>query len=118
MGYIVQGAAEGTWTVTPTGFSANPSTLTATWKLSGKQCSIHWRSAAGTSNATTFTCDLPFAAAFAQNFLILAQNNGTNIFARVDIGGTTATFYTSATGGTWTASGAKLAFLDLTYIIA
>ena len=100
-----------TWAVTYTGFSANPTSVTARYQLWGKICFCTITSTAGTSNAATFTITLPFAA---QNTEIHASANRVTNNGLTQIGWiNTRTNSTTAdvalnTGPTnWTNSGSK-----------
>jgi hypothetical protein len=108
------------------GFSANPTSVTARYVLIGKMCHVYiLRGANGTSNATTFTLTLPFAAAntaIQSAALATVVNNSSVLTApgRIDtvVNSTTANLYTTAGAAAWTGSGGKRAFVNLTYEIA
>jgi hypothetical protein len=96
----------------PTGFSAF-STQDSYYLDDGKRIHI-WAIIAGTSNATTFTFQLPVApnAAYIAGGIILPMtvfNSGTPAVGRCDLGGgsTTVNVYLSITGTAFTNSGAK-----------
>ena len=52
----------GTWVPTWTGFSDNPTSVSATYIRIGKFCHVTLNGTAGTSNATTLTVTLPFTS--------------------------------------------------------
>lgn len=95
-----------------TGFSANPTAVTARYKKIGNTCFINIEMTAGTSNATTFTITgFPFASALTQFVnLPFCQDNSINLSTPV-IGSFTGTTTTMACArlptGAWTASGTK-----------
>ena len=112
-----------TWVPTYTGFSADPSTITARYILIGKLCTVHlFAAGAGTSNATTFTVTLPFAAANTsiQYHHILAVDNGVVSTGRLAlaVNSNIVTLSKAITGTAWTASGTKNADFTITYEIA
>jgi hypothetical protein len=68
------------WVPTLTGFSSDPTGITARYVLNGKMCVCYFTyTGNGTSNATTKTITLPFAAANTgiQIFPIRVTDNGT-----------------------------------------
>lgn len=70
------------WTPAFTGFSANPTVLTAKYKKIGKTCFIILHMAPGTSNATTFTItNLPFTSANQDQWSpnLFGTNNNVSI---------------------------------------
>jgi len=112
----------GTWSPSWTGFSSNPTVSVAEYSLIGDVCTVWLYAGAGTSNATTKTVTLPFAAKYANIRSIESiTNSGTNAAGLVQ---TTAnsnilTCYATAAGGAWTASGSATVFLGgFTYRIA
>ena len=112
----------GTWSPSWTGFSSNPTVSVAEYSLIGDVCTVWLYAGAGTSNATTKTVTLPFAAKYANIRSIESiTNSGTNAAGLVQ---TTAnsnilTCYATVAGGAWTASGSATVFLGgFTYRIA
>lgn len=102
------------WTPTFTGFSADPSSVTARYTLNGKMCTIYLDSTAGTSNATTFTITLPFAAAntSSQSFagLMVSNNSAATTspgLIRTRVNSNVADLYLNSSAAAWTASGTK-----------
>ena len=108
------------------GFSVNPTSVTSRYALFGKMCHVYvLMGANGTSNATTFTITLPFAAAntaIQSAALPAVVNNGSisTTPGRIDtiVNSNVANLYLTAGAGAWTASGGKRAFINLTYEIA
>lgn len=117
------GQIVGTWIPTWAGFSVDPSNITAEYILIGKLCMVHLRCATnGTSNATTTTVTLPFAAAnttIAYGFATIV-NNGTVAAGTIATRANSAIAdgYATAALGAWTSSGAKAINLSFSYIIA
>lgn len=115
-----------TYVPTYTGFSANPTVQAARYCVVGKLCAVHIRLTAGTSNATTFTMTLPFAAANTaqQIFPIVGVDAGTtpttacSLYTRVNSNIADLYKTLSSTGAGWTASGSKGANFVITYEIA
>jgi hypothetical protein len=104
--------AQGTFTATYTGFTANP-TGTATWMRNGQLVTLCLPNASATSNATTFTMTgLPAAiqpATLDQFVYVVAVNNGTTTSANALIthASGTVTFYLSFSSVGWTNTGTK-----------
>jgi hypothetical protein len=101
-----------------TGFSADPAGGVYRWRADGRRIEIFIRqSAAGTSNATTFTISAPVTAREITTMLWRGTagvtDNGTNLtpIGSVRIVQNTAVInvYTDAFAGAWTNSGAKAA---------
>lgn len=88
------------YTTNATGFSSKSSD-TGKFSVNGRTVTVY-SGIVGTSNATTFTCDAPIAAASASGLPVLATNNGATILARALISGSTITFGVS-TGSSPTA---------------
>lgn len=117
--------SEGTWVPTFAGFSVNPTVSAARYTTFGRLCTcIIAMSANGTSNATTSTMTLPFAAAntVVQSFHILIVDNGT-IGADVGklntrVNSNVADLFKTLASGVWTASGAKGWTFTITYEMA
>jgi hypothetical protein len=108
-----------TWT----GFSANPTAGYFRAGVDGKFCHLEMVPVAGTSNSTSFTFSLPFAAdaGGTQIFLgAIGADNGAAVTTpcRIDISGSTATVYKDASQTLWTASGAKNILVNLCYKLA
>jgi hypothetical protein len=111
------------YTATPTGFSANPTTL-AYYKKDGRAVTVNYRTvSAGTSNATTFTVAAPFAAAtitnmrWHNNVLETVNNSAQILNADVTIGSGASVFTlrVAASATSWTASGQKYANFQIIY---
>lgn len=112
-----------TWVPTYTGFSANPVVSAARYSLIGKTCTVHLHSAAGTSNATTLTVTLPFAAANTATFQapVLVVDNGFVVLGRIitTVNSNVLNVYATAGAGPFTGSGGKAVYLaGFTYEIA
>lgn len=117
------------YTPTWTGFTAAPTVAAgeARWKMLTKNtCQvIIYPSVAGTSNATTTTVTLPFAAYNAGTFGLPAYcipilNNGAQALgsARGVSGSNVLNLYNGAIGGAWTAGGTlKAAYITIVYQI-
>lgn len=125
MGYSVQSLGQtGTWIPTWTGFSVDPSNVTARYTLIGKLCTVHLHTATGgTSNTTAMTFTLPFTAAntVVQVFSTVVINNGTAQAGRIQTRANSniADAYATPGAGAWTASGGKGLFMSsYTYEIA
>ncbi len=107
---LLLGAWISTFTTTYSGFSANPTSITTRYIIIGKLVIMQVSATAGTSNATTFTITLPFAAANTaiQTSSGIGTNNGSSIGASVQtrVNSTTADVVTN-TGAAWTNSGGK-----------
>lgn len=114
-----------TWVPAVTGFTTNPTVTAARYTLSGKTCHCYFRMTQATSNATTLTVTLPFAAANTTTQIItggFCVNNGTTQTAppRIDTATNSviANCYLNSSAATWTASNAKGIAFNLTYEIA
>ncbi len=114
----------GTWVPAWTGFSADPTAVTARYILIGKQCTVWLFSTAGTSNATTTTVTLPFAAANIANQagMTFPKNNGAFLTSPGRIYTTASsnigTLDKDIAGGAWTNPGGKGVVFNFTYEIA
>lgn len=105
-----------------TGFSANPTAVTAFYKKIGKICFIEVTMTNGTSNATSFTITgLPFTSATGRNqfsAFLPATNNGAFV-SNADVIATTATttltLRLAGNGGGWTAASTKGANFQFYY---
>lgn len=109
MGYIAQSIGQWlSWTTVWTGFSADPTT-TGKYSLNGKMCTIYLQPTAGTSNATTCTFTLPFAAAGVNVWIPIVVNNGTQQAGRIQTSAASnvITVYATAAAGAFTGSGSK-----------
>lgn len=113
-GGITTSSSDGTfsnWTSTLTGFSVNPTGPVSRYILSGKLCTcyINFTGSVGTSNATTKTMTLPFAAAntSTQTFVGHGQDNGVAKYVRfvTRVNSNIVDIFLSETSTTWTASG-------------
>lgn len=115
-----------TWVPTFGGFAADPAGGIYRYVLVGKMCTCFiGMPNAGTSNATSFSISLPFAAASVTNMTwrapITAYDNGAALdtpgLAIVGAGGTSVFLYTAWNGSLWTAAGGKRAQFTITYEI-
>lgn len=104
------------WAPAITGFSATPVGGLYRYVVIGKLCHISIRQPnSGTSNATTFTISLPMAAGTVANMVWVGfgvgYDNGAQltvpVLAQIASAGTVITFFASAGGAVWTASGGK-----------
>lgn len=104
------------WVPTITGFSVTPAGGLYRYAVIGKMCHVCIRQPnTGTSNATTFTISLPLAAATITNMVWVGfgvgYDNGAQLavpaLAQIASAGTVITFFASAGGTVWTASGGK-----------
>lgn len=112
------------WTPTWGGFSANP-TVTARYTQIGKFLFAYIITTAnGTSNATNFTLTLPVAPVNAQRFVCWSVDNGAAVTTpselRFTAASTTATVFKTFSGGaaTWTASGEKAIYCNVSYEVS
>lgn len=119
---ILVSYSEGTWVPTWTGFSADPTSVVATYIIVGKMCTITINCAAGTSNATTKTVTAPFTSANISTFwraAVVASNSGTNLttpaMARMAQNTNTITLFKDYANGAWTNTGGCLIDFTLTY---
>jgi hypothetical protein len=109
------------WVPTPTGFSANPTNVIARYTLVGKMCTCYFFATSGTSNATTFTLTLPFAAANTQvqTYAIgSVVNNGGSSTAgtcRTIVNSNVLNIYNGAVGTAFTNTGGKNTAFVITY---
>lgn len=112
-GYLVSnltGAAGTSFTPGFTGFSANPTSVAATYTLVGKLCFVSITMAAGTSNASTFTITgLPFNAAYGQYVAIAQATNGGAVSTAVasgsiGVGTAVLTLYLGGSSTGWSSS--------------
>lgn len=102
------------WSITFTGFSANPTTTQARWTQVGKTTFISWqKNANGTSNATTFTVILPIKS---QDVRIAAVSGGgtdngaafgTMVTGQTTASSTTLSLFKDGSGAVWTNVNAK-----------
>lgn len=119
----VAAGQQGTWSPAFTGFSSDPSGITARYNTYDNLCWVHFFPATpGTSNGTGFTITLPFAAANTaiQYWPIMVINNGAIQLGRLATAANSniATLSSAIAGTGWTASGNKSAFFTLVYEIA
>lgn len=112
------------WTPTFTGFSTAPTGFVSRYIVVNKICTVTYRDGTpGTSNATSFTMTMPFAAKSGltvnQRCLSLIKDNGTNAvgLAILAPGSNVLTFSATVTGGSFTASGNKDADFTIVYEI-
>lgn len=113
-----------TWTPAFTGFSANPTVLTAIYKVGRDRISLHLitGAATGTSNATNFLVTAPFNPVYAQSYawgrgtdngLVLASGGRVVLTAASN----SMTIRPNMTSGAWTAALAKNADFFIEYPI-
>lgn len=107
------------YTPTFTGFSVNPTGITARYTLIGKTCTVRLHMTPGTSNDVGQTITLPFTSKGRNSYSILVTNNGVTQFGRCDTLGSSniLTVYATAAGGAFTNTGNKGCFFVLTYEI-
>ena len=118
--------ADQAWVPTFTGFSVAPTITHARYTLIGKTCTIWLRALGGTSNATSFTFELPFTVSAnittGVALPILAQDNGAigTTPGRADIvaSDATVTCYTNYDAGAWTATGTKGVICSFSFPVA
>lgn len=114
MGHVAQSIGQWqAWIPTFGGFSADPTGVTARRSIDGSKCTIKLNSSnPGTSNATTFTFTLPFAAASTETFTCVGMNNSTQQQCRIQTAANSniCTCYSSPGGAAWTASGSKMIY--------
>lgn len=113
MGYSAQSLGQfQDWTITWTGFSANPTSVTSRYTQVNKLVTIWIQATAGTSNTTAFTITLPVAAAntSVQQMIVRVADNSTFAVGRLvtRAGSNIADVYPSISSTTWTASGLKV----------
>lgn len=100
----------GTWSPSHTGYSVNPSGGTTEYTLdSNGICTVWMYQTSGTSNLTTTTFTLPFAAKYTLAYcpnVVNAGNNATGLI-NTTAGSNIVNAYATGAGGTWTASGGK-----------
>lgn len=103
------------------GFSSAPTVANAVFTITGRMVTVVVNcSGNGTSNATTLTCTLPIAAAYAGRGVAgYAVNNGSalTVAGRIYVAAASNTMYayTNMGTGAWTNSGAKRLDFCLTY---
>lgn len=105
-----------TYTVTWTGFSADPST-TAGFSVVGNLCHYYVSGLAGTSNSTAFTLSIPISTTTNNGiFAARVRNNSADSLQMCTVS-SLITLYVSVVSGstTWTASGGKGTQFDVTY---
>lgn len=107
-------------TTSLTGFSAT-STLKVFYKKLGKLVFLFW-DITGTSNSALFSFTLPVTRSTDAGFNITGPIGAVNNTAALAGGiyqiasaGTSITFFTSGTGGSWVASGVKASYGQCTY---
>ena len=110
------------WTPVFTGFSADPTGVTARYTISGKTCIARVAMGNGTSNATAFTITLPVAAASGILQLLplsFVRDNGATQtdmgVLRTQSGVVTADVFRNAALAGWTASSTKKVEFTITY---
>ena len=113
MSIVTQANSTSTWVPTFAGFSADPTGITARYVLNGKWCTVSLTMTAGTSNATTMTVTLPFAALGIVSHNPIVANSGTLQTGRITTaaGSNVLTCTATPAAGAFTASGAKNLFL-------
>lgn len=123
MGYVAQsiGQWKTDWTPVLTGFSANPTGGTPAYTLIGKTCHCYCNDTTnGTSNSTTKTITLPFAA--ANNGIQIVTGRGidngsatSTLYVRTIAGSNIADVFPTSGLGVWTASGACRFLFSMTF---
>lgn len=120
--YYTQTVSTGTWSPSWTGFSTPPTVSIAKYTLQGDVCTVWLYAGSGTSNSTSKTVTLPFAAADSNIRSIQPITNaGANASGLVSTtsGSNVLTCYATEAGGAWTSSGNATIFLGgFTYIIS
>lgn len=104
------------------GFSSQPADLQCFWAVDGGFCTLSVNCfGTGTSNATTYTVDLPIAAAASRTTIVVGygvdNGTGTLISATVAGGGTVATLKKEPGSAAFTGSGNKGANFIVRYPI-
>ncbi|MES2382478.1 MAG: hypothetical protein V4538_15630 [Bacteroidota bacterium] len=107
-----------TWSPSFTGFSADPSAVTARYTVIGKTVTCYFVAAAGTSNAAGFTMTLPFTAANTNvqpSFAIVTDNGTTTTgYIRTAANSNIATVF-KGVSATFTTSGSKNTNFTMVY---
>ncbi len=107
----IKAEAWGSWTPSFGGFSVSPTVTFSNYTQLGKTVLFEMDLSGGTSNATTFTITLPVAAKRAVSILCSVVDAGSSKTTPGRIvttaGSTSASVFSDAGIGTWTASGAK-----------
>jgi hypothetical protein len=113
MSIVTQANSTSTWIPTFAGFSADPTAISARYVLNGKWCTVSLTMTAGTSNATTMTVTLPFAALGIVTHNPIVVNSGTSQTGRIvtAAGSNILTCTATPASGAFTATGAKNVFL-------
>lgn len=114
------------WTITFTGFSADPSGYIAKFRVDENVCDIVVRMPNnGTSNSTSFNISLPIAVKTFTNALYVVLGTGTDnsvalttaVLVALSSGVTTPAIFATPAAGAWTASGGKRANFHGSYEI-
>lgn len=112
------------WAPTDNGFSAAPNLTGSYWSVNDGVCTlVHSLFANGTSNATTYTVNLPINASAVGTRIAMAIGDGndngaaTMVFVQISGGGSIATLSKDPGHASWTASGAKGASFQIVYSI-
>jgi hypothetical protein len=109
-----------------TGFSVNPTNVTARFNIIGTLCHVLFGTGTpGTSNSTAFTITAPVATAALTNKQpqshAIVADNGTTLttpgLVVITSGSSTFNVYKDFSSAVWTASGGKLANFGITYDI-
>lgn len=113
---------QGSWIPTWTGFSADPTSVSATYILIGKFCWVSLTGVAGTSNSTALTVTLPFTSKYTRPGISLGlTSNNTSSFSdgRGDLAASSSvlTCYIAQAATAFTNSGAKMVRLNFGYEI-
>lgn len=105
-----------------TGFSADPTVAYSRYARIGNVVIYQFkRNANGTSNATTYTQTLPFAAAQSIGPVLIGGglDNGATlnpgVFGETTAASAVLTLSTSSAGGAWTNSGNKASYFTIIY---
>ena len=124
MFYQSAGSGLGTWTPTFTGYSVIPSTYTAGYYLSGNLVTVSYSTdgTTGTSNATSLTITLPFISKYTNfGIPVIVQNSGATKdgVGRMVLtsGSNIASFNLTPGAGSFTSSGLKNVWFNISYVI-
>lgn len=109
-----------TWTPAYTGFSVNPTGVTARYARTGRKVTAKFLATAGTSNATTFTVTLPVVAREAVDIALgQANDNGTPSAVPCMVvpraASAIADVYKDLTAASWTNANGKMCNFVITY---
>lgn len=107
-----------------TGFSGTPTVTAARYQVDGQRCRVDIDNFSGTSNGTGFTITAPFANGSTCTYqgvagLLVDNSASLTVPGRVDMQAGTAVIilYKDMNVGTWTNSGTKGAYFNLTFFL-